>query len=159
MDQKTKIQYVGQFYVYGTEALKPAVKEPKKAKTSLPKHMPLKNVTVRIDTVLILGIAAALVAAVVLISGFIQMQDGLKNYEMMNSYVSSLREENAKLAHDYRSSYDLEEIRTAAESRGMIPAEEAETMTIRLTMPEEKTEETWFGEAKWFLSGLLKRSE
>ena len=59
------------------------------------------------------------------------------------------------LTVEYRSGYDLEEIRSAALSLGMIPAEEAQMRSFTVTMPVQEPEPTFLENLQWFLKGLF----
>lgn len=156
MNQKPKIQYVGQFYVHGSEARQLELQERKKnAKSRLPLERLRKVEVVYLDPVAILGITVALVMLAVMVLGALQLQDDWKDYREMSGYVSRLNNENAKLKEEYRSLYDLEDIRLKAEALGMVPRSELEVRTVYVTMPEPQPEMTWLDEVQWFLSGLL----
>ena len=75
MAQKPEIQYVGQFYVHGSEAKKLARKtEQKKAKTELPQHRVERVRKVHVD---VLAISSILIAAVLLftmVAGTLSLQ-------------------------------------------------------------------------------------
>ena len=73
----------------------------------------------------------------------------------MSDYVSRLNSENAQLSEDYRSGYDLEDIRIKALALGMVPKSELETKSISVTVPEPEPEMTWVEEIQWFLEGLF----
>ena len=54
------------------------------------------------------------------------------------------------------SGFDLEDIRTKAIALGMIPAEEATTVDVTVTIPVEEPEPTWWEDIVWFFEGLLE---
>jgi len=156
MPRKPEIQYIGQFYVHGSEAKKVETKElPKKPKAKLPepKFQPVKNVY--IDPVAICGMAVAVIMVVVLVFGAVQIGDAWDDYEVMAGYASDLRYENIRLTRQYHSSYDLEEIQVAALNLGMIPVEQAQTMTVTVTMPEPEPQTTLWDDIVWFMEGLF----
>ncbi|MBQ3191986.1 MAG: hypothetical protein IJB59_00235 [Oscillospiraceae bacterium] len=155
MVQKPKIQYVGQFYVHGSEARKLELLEKKQAKTRLPMERLQKIEKIYVDPVAILGIVVAIVMLAVMVVGVMQIQEDWAEYEQMSSYVSSLKKTHADKAQEYRDSYDLEDIRTKAHALGLIPKEEAKTMTIVVTMPEPEPTVSRIDEIKWFLEGLF----
>ena len=59
------------------------------------------------------------------------------------------------MSHLYRSSYDLEDIKTKAVSMGLVPKSELQTMSVTVTMPEPEVEPTRMEEIKFFLEGLF----
>ena len=156
MSQKPKIQYVGQFYIHGSEARQLELQEKKKrAKSKLPLERLRKVEVVYLDPVAIFGIVTALVMLTVMILGVLQIRDDWKDYRTMSDYVSRLYSENAQLQADYRSQYDLEDIRVKAQAMGMVPKSELEVRTVYVTIPQPEPEMTWLEEIQWFLSGLL----
>ena len=156
MSQKPKIQYVGQFYIHGSEARQLELQEKKKqAKSKLPLERLRKIEVVYLDPVAIFGIVTALVMLTVMILGVLQIRDDWKEYRVMSNYVSRLNSENAELQADYRSQYDLEDIRIKAQALGMVPKSELEVRTVYVTIPQPEPEMTWLEEIQWFLSGLF----
>ena len=156
MSQKPKIQYVGQFYIHGSEARQLELQEKKKkAKSKLPLERLRKIEVVYLDPVAIFGIVTALVMLTVMILGVLQIRDDWKEYRVMSNYVSRLNSENAELQADYRSQYDLEDIRIKAQALGMVPKSDLDVRTVYVTIPQPEPEMTWLAELQWFLSGLL----
>ena len=98
MNQKPKIQYVGQFYIHGSEARQVELQEKKKhSKTKLPLERLRKAEVVYVDPVAILGITVALVMLVVMVLGALQLQDDWAAYRVMSNYLSKLNSDNAEL--------------------------------------------------------------
>lgn len=155
MSQKPKIQYVGQFYIHGSEARQLELQEKKKAKSKLPLERLRKMEVIYLDPVAIFGIVTALVMLTVMILGVLQIRDDWEEYRVMSNYVSRLNSENAEMWADYRSQYDLEDIRVKAQAMGMVPKSELEVRTVYVTIPQPEPEMTWLEEIQWFLSGLL----
>lgn len=156
MNQKPKIQYVGQFYIHGSEARQLELQEKKKhAKSKLPLERLRKVEVIYLDPVAIFGIVTALVLLAVMTVGVLQIRDDWKDYQTMSNYVSRLNSENAELKADYRSQYDLEDIRVKAEALGMVPKSQLEVRTVYVTIPQPEPERTWLEEIRWFLSGLF----
>ena len=155
MSQKPKIQYVGQFYIHGSEARQLELQEKKKAKSKLPLERLRKMEVIYLDPVAIFGIVTALVMLTVMILGVLQIRDDWQEYRAMSNYGSRLNSENAEMWADYRSQYDLEDIRAKAQAMGMVPKSELEVRTVYVTIPQPEPEMTWLEEIQWFLSGLL----
>ena len=155
MSQKPKIQYVGQFYIHGSEARQLELQEKKKAKSKLPLERLRKMEVIYLDPVAIFGIVTALVMLTVMILGVLQIRDDWQEYRVMSNYVSRLNSENAEMWADYRSQYDLEDIRVKAQAMGMVPKSELEVRTVYVTIPQPEPEMTWLEEIQWFLSGLF----
>ncbi len=156
MSQKPKIQYVGQFYIHGSEARQLELQEKRKqAKSQLPLERLRKMEVIYLDPVAIFGIVTALVMLAVMVVGVLQIRDDWTEYKTMSNYVSRLNMENAELKADYRSQYDLEDIRIKAEALGMVPRSELEVRTVYVTLPTPEPEMTWLEEVQWFLAGLF----
>lgn len=152
MAQKPKIEYVGEYYSYGSEARKL-----KRNPVVLVSDVRTRKRTVYIDPVALAGIVLAGVLLVSLAVGsFLFYRQWQHNAELTTT-VLTLRQENTNLRYRYESGFVEEEIRMKAKSWGMIPAEEAETMFFTVHMPQPKAQRSWFADVWWFLSGLLER--
>ena len=156
MNQKPKIQYVGQFYVHGSEARQLQIQEEKRqAKTRLPLARIQAIEKVYVDPVALTGIVVAVIMLVTMVLGAVQLKQDWDQYEQVSAYVSELKRENARMSHIYRSSYDLEDIKTKALSMGMIPKSEMQTMSVTVTVPVPEAEPTRMEEIRFFLEGLF----
>ena len=156
MNQKPKIQYVGQFYVHGSEARQLQLQEQKRqAKTKLPIARIQKIEKIYVDPVALAGIAVAVVMLVTMVLGAIQLKRDWDQYEQVSSYVSELKRENARKNHAYRLSYDLADIESKALAMGLVPRSELQTMTVNVTVPEKEPELTRMEEIRFFLEGLF----
>ena len=159
MAEKPKIQYVGQFYIHGSEARALAQQEQEKAKRNLPvsRRVPIKKIYV--DPVALCGIVVAVAMLVVMVVGAIQISTAWNQYEAMSSYVNDLKRENNRLTHTYRTGYDLAEIESMALNMGLVPVEEVPVRNITVTVPQP-VEEPGFWQSqwenfRWFLEGLF----
>ena len=156
MTQKPKIQYIGQFYVPGSEARVLAPKEKKrKAKTKLPAAKREQVGAIYIDPIAIVGILAAVALLAVMVLGVLQIRDDWTEYNAMSRYVSQLKSENAELKSTYRDGYDLADIREKALGIGLVPKEESKTMRITVTVPQREPEPTLWDDIVWFFQGLF----
>ena len=156
MNQKPEIQYVGQFYVHGSEARQLQLQEQRRqAKTKLPLARIQRIEKVYVDPVALIGIAVAVIMLVTMVLGAVQIKRDWDQYERVSAYVSELKKENARMSHLYRSSYDLEDIKTKAVSMGLVPKSELQTMSVTVTLPEPEVEPTRMEEIKFFLEGLV----
>ena len=156
MARKPDIQYIGQFYVYGSEARALELQKKKKAGTNLPLERLRQVQKIYVDPVAIIGIAVSVVMLVVMVLGAVQIHNAWEEYEDISAYHGELERENAVLEHGYRTGFDLEDIRTKAIALGMVPPEEAQTMDGWVTLPVEEPEPTWWENILWFLEGLLE---
>ena len=157
MDQKPVIQYVGQFYVYGSEVKVKKKSEPRRP--MLPSVKAARERKVYIDPMAVGGIALAVCILVALVVGGIRLSACMTGYNAAEATLSELKRENARLEHAYRTSLNLESVKTRAEELGMIPQSEAARASIRVTVPEHKGEISAWENFVWFLSGLLAPTE
>lgn len=155
MIHKPEIQYVGQFYVYGSEARQLEQKKQRKPKTKLPLVRVRKVEKISVDPVALGGIVVAVVLLVVMAVGALQLYRDWTDYNQMSTYVSQLKKENAQLTRTYRAGYDLEEVRKRSAALGLVPESEAQTMIIAITAPAEQPEPTFWEEVTGFLKGLF----
>ena len=156
MNQKPKIQYVGQCYVHGSEARQLQLQEQKRqAKTKLPLARIQKIEKIYVDPVALAGIVVAVVMLVTMVLGAVQIKRDWDRYEQVSAYVSELKKENARLNHAYRLSYDLEDIKSKALAMGLVPKSELETVSITVTVPEREPVLTRSDEIRLFLEGLF----
>ena len=156
MNQKPKIQYVGQFYVHGSEARQLQLQEEKRqAKTKLPLVKIQAIEKIYVDPVALAGIAVAVMMLVTMVLGAVQLKRDWDQYERVSSYVSELKRENARKNHAYRLSYDLADIETKALAMGLVPRSDLQTMAVNVTVPEKEPEMTRLDEIRFFLEGLF----
>ena len=159
MAQKTEIQYVNQFYVFGSEAPKPAAKpaKPKHTKAPAAHFAPIQ--TIYIDPVALCGVVAAIVMLCLLVAGAYHLRDTRMEYDQAKNQLVELKRVNAQLSHTYHTSYDIEEIRTQAEAAGMVPKEDAAGFTVFFSIPPEPEKRTAWDDFLWALSWLFSKSE
>ena len=154
---KHNIEYIQKFYSHGSAAkvieFQPAYQE--EPKPRLPKQEKAPATTICIDPIAFCGIMVAVVMLVVMIAGMIQLDVISQDHAVMENYVMQLREENALMTQQYTSGYDLEDVAATARSLGMIPVEEAQTISIRVQVPVREPEPTFVDNIIWFLSGLF----
>lgn len=154
MAQKAEIQYVDRFYVYGSEVPKPAPQRKSAAskKEKEPQSHEEKLQKVYIDPVALCCVVAAAVMLCVLVSGAFRLRSVRAEYDASRAYLSQMKRDHASKEHQYRISYDLEEIRKQAEKMGMINASNAERFTVFLD-PDVPVEEQ--SDIQWFFSTLF----
>lgn len=155
MIQKPEIQYIGQFYIPGSEAPELAGRKNPKAKLPKPHRERVKKICV--DPIALTGCVVAAIMLVLLVAGAFRLQRSWEEYSQMSATLSEIRRENAEVTHKYRTSLDLEHIRTSAEGMGMIPAEEAETAEVWVSLPQPEPEPSFWDEIIWFLTGLFAK--
>ena len=154
MAQKAEIQYVREFYVFGSEAPQPKPKT-EKAKPKRPKVHLERLQTIYIDPLAVCGMVMAVVMLTLLVVGAFHLRDTRAEYDRVKTQLTEIKRKNATLEHTYHTSYDLEEIRQQAEKMGMVDAEEADRFTAIFTVPKEEKKPTAWDDFVWLLSGLF----
>ena len=155
MTQKPKIQYVGQFYVYGSEAKALAEQERKKAKTKLPQAKRAQTPEIRVEPLALLSILVSVVLVVTMALVALDVRAAWQEYNVMSGYVDRLTKENVKLLKEYRNGYNLDEIESYALALGLVPEDQVKTISITLTVPELQEEPGLWEDIVWFFQGLL----
>ena len=156
MVQKPDIQYVTQFYSYGSEAKVLELKTQKKnKKTVLPKAQPQQKIRIMIDPIALAGIAIAIVMVLLMAVSVQNYLDICADYEVMTNRVIELQNTNVQRQQEYVSMYDPADIYEKAIALGMIPMEEAEVVAISPVIPEAEPEAPWWENISWFMRGLF----
>ena len=140
MVRKPDVQYI-RCYTDGSSAR--ALQLFKSApKTKLPKVRRKKAMVIRLDPLAYAGILVSLVMMVVSCFQLRAIQE--KTYQM-DSYVDTLKEQNARLSHNYHTGYDLKDVEKKAKAMGMVPMDEVKRITVSVEEPQEQTVEnnTW----------------
>lgn len=132
MARKTTERYV-RYYTFGSTAAKLDRRE---RKAALPEYKtPEKRKPIAVDPVALVGSAVAVLLAILMLVGFAQVAHTSAQVHKLQTQVMTLELEQEQLRQKYEDGYDLEEVRAAAESMGMIPAEDA--IHVRVQMPAE----------------------
>jgi len=156
MAAKPEIQYVGQFYVYGSEAKKLEPKRQEQRKQAVrPQAQPEQVRVISIDPVALIGLAVAVVMLVCLVVSALQIVDTWKEFDTVATYMTQLKQEHAQLEHTYINGYDIVEVESAALALGMIPATEANTIILSVSIPQPEPEPSAWAEFVWFVEGLF----
>lgn len=141
MAQKPKIQYIGQFYIHGSEARALQLEEErKKAKARRPLARLQQVELIYVDPVAVVSIAVSLIMLATMLTGVLALKQDWAEYEQMAAYVSFLNKQNAKLEKEYREGYDLADIQSKALALGLVPREQLASRTVTVTMPVEEPE-------------------
>lgn len=156
MARKPDIQYVHNFYVHGSEAKVLELKPRKKLiKTVLPKILPDKSIRIPVDPLAMVSCVVAAVLLVMMVVGCFQFAQASSDYRRMSGKVIALQNENVRLHQQFQDSYDIDEIAHMANSLGMVPASEAQTVYIEAQIPVREAEPTVWENIAWFLDGLF----
>jgi cell division protein FtsL len=127
----------------------------RKKQVKLPKMRRQKKTVIALDPVAIGGIVVAAAMLVLLLVGFIRLQNARAEVLQLQNHVSSLNHENSALRDTYASGYDLEEIEKIARAMGLVPVSEVTHVSVPVTIPYEEPEPTAWEAFSAFLTGLF----
>lgn len=154
MARQPEIQYI-RYYTDGSAARKPEVRMPRKKKSVLPKAHRQKKRVIYLDPLAVGGIFVSAVMLVLMLVGSIQLYNVQQYSERMEQYVAELSLENKTLSHTYESGYDLEAVEEVALALGMIPEDQAQTITIHVSAPAAEEESSGWENFFAFLAGIF----
>ncbi len=135
MARKANERYV-RFYTSGSTAAKV---EHHERRAILPEfETAKKRQPISVDPLAMVGSGIAILLAILMVVGLFQVNAVNAQVRELETQVLTLERTEAALLEQYQNGYDLEEIRIAAESMGMIPTEEAQRIAIQV--PSESVE-------------------
>ena len=154
MAYKPEIQYIEQFFIPGSEA--PQLQPKRGGKPSWrPNPQQEKKIKVMIDPVALFGLVVAVTMLVLMAVGVSQYNAASRRNEAVNDYLLQLQDTNITREYQYRTKLDLTKIAEQAKALGMIPASEAQSITVHVEVPQPEPENTWWDDLVWFLEGLF----
>lgn len=147
MARKYTERYV-RYYTFGSAAAK---LEQQQKQAELPKYKaPRKRRPIAFDPFAVAGNAVAILLAVLMVVGLIQVAGTTAQVRELETKVAVLELEQQMLQERYESGYDLEEVRIAAQSMGMVQVQDADH--VRLNIPAENQQ---VQQLSWWDSLLL----
>ena len=147
MARKYTERYV-RYYTFGSAAAK---LEQQQKQAELPKYKaPQKRRPIAFDPFAVAGNAVAILLAVLMVVGLIQVAGTTAQVRELETKVAVLELEQQMLQERYESGYDLEEVRIAAQSMGMVQVQDADH--VRLNIPAENQQDQ---QLSWWDSLLL----
>lgn len=154
MANKPEIQYVEQFFIPGSEA--PQLQPQRGGQPARkPRVQQEKKIRILVDPVAMLGLVVAVTMLVLMAVGVYQYNAASQRNEAVNDYLLQLKDTNITREYQYRTKLDLNKIAEQAKALGMIPASEAQTITVHVEVPQPEPENTWWDDLVWFLEGLF----
>lgn len=134
MARKYIERYV-RYYTFGSTAAK--LEEQKQAQ--LPNYKaPRKRRPLAFDPVAFAGNAVVILLAVLMVVGLFQVAHTTSQVRDLETQVTVLQQEQQMLQERYESGYDLDEVLVAAQSMGMVRAEDA--ARVRVEVPAQSAE-------------------
>ena len=155
MAQKPKIQYIGQFYVHGSEARALALEEERKQARARRLARLQQVELIYVDPVAVVSIVVSFVMLATMLTGALALREDWAAYEEMAAYVSYLNKENAKLEKEYREGYDLADIESKALALGLVPSEQLENRTVTVTMPVKEPQLSRVDQIRQFFEDMF----
>ena len=143
MAKREEIQYV-RYYAYGSTAVKSQPEQRRRNEAEAQPVVKAEPIPVPFSPVAVFGAAVAVVMLVLVLVGFGQLNRQNRELQTMELYICSLKSENYALTKEYQAGYDLDEIRTAAESMGLVPMDQVKHITIHIPEPEVVEELPWY---------------
>lgn len=139
---RQQVQYV-RYYAIGSAARK--VELPAKTEVQpKPKVKKARLPILRLDGLSVVGIVVAAVMLVCMLIGLVRVNQANTELQQMQSYIAQLNAQNELLRDQYEHGYNLNEVRVAAESMGLVPRAQVEHITITLPEPVVEEEPTWW---------------
>ncbi len=145
MAQKPEIQYVSYYNAGSTAKVlvrQPAAPKPK-AKVKA-KRAPSRKIVVHFDPIAVIGTMVAVVMLVCMLVGIVKLTGINNDIVKMESYVSTLQSQKSRLQAAYAQSYDLEKVKTAAASMGLVPKNQVRHIKVTIPEPVVQEEPTWW---------------
>ncbi len=143
MARKPEIEYV-RYYTAGSAAKvlerRPVSPKPKVNR----KHAPVKKIVIPFDSIAVIGTAVAVVMFVCMLVGFYQLTKVNSQIVKTENAISTMKAENTRLQEKYKQSYNLEAVKTAAVSMGLVPRDQVKHITIHLPEPVEEEQPSWW---------------
>ena len=145
-----------QFYTPGSTAVKVAIQE-EQHWLPIPEARPTKKTIIRVDPISVIGFAVAICMLILLAVGVAELNSARREVNALEHYIAQLTAENSELQETYSAGYELRDIEQKALNLGMVPAEEAVTSHIYITVPHAQvTEEaTLWGRVTTYLTSLF----
>ena len=129
MARKNIDRYV-RFYTFGSAAVE--MVDPRRT-ASLPKYRkPEKRKPIPFDPIAFAGNIVAVLLAVLMVVGFVQVASANAQVRQLETELQALQQQEQMLQERYYGSFDLEEVRAAAESMGMVSTEEAVHVQVQV---------------------------
>lgn len=135
-----------QFYVDGSAVRKLEPELPQKQNSRLPKPRKRRRPVVHYDPLAMVSLAVTALMLILMVAGFITLLQTHAEVTRMEEQVIQLRRENDRLQREYEAGYDLEDILQQAQTMGLVPESEVQTMTIQVAPPQPEVVEPTFWE-------------
>lgn len=153
MPKKPEIQYVGQFYIHGSEALAPALAPAKKKRPVQQAPVQEEPVAVHLDLLAVCATVVAVALLVLLAVGVKQYQNAYRQMDTMKNYVITLQNDQIALKQERSVSAAAENLEQKALGLGLVPKSEVQVVKITPVVPEIQREMSFWEELRWYFDG------
>ena len=153
MARQLDVRYI-RLYTDGSTARKMEMPQPRRV-AKKPALRKKKKIVLHVDPVATLGIVVAVVMLLLMGAGVQNLRQAQHDAVVMQTYVQTLRQENAQLQQTYDDGYDLERVEQTALALGMVPVEQVQQMQIRVSVSEPQIQPSGWEQFCTFLAGLF----
>ena len=115
----------------------------------------MKQVRIFVDPVALCSVVVAAIILILMVVSVVQFSNACEEYQAMESYLTTLRDQNVTLAHKYNTNLDLAAIEEQALALGMVPVDQVQTIKVQVTIPVAEPEPTFWDDLVWFFQGLF----
>lgn len=153
---RLKVEYIRAPFINGSSAMQIEIEQQqriqreKREKKLQPKPKHRRIYCFNIEPVSIVGAVMAKVLGTLLLLGFVDFLDAQKEFEAMENTLINVQNQNVLAEQQFREKVDLIQIEEMATGFGMIPASQAQIVTIYIDSSEKVEEkETIWDRWKW----------
>lgn len=155
MAQKHDILYVN-FYTDGSSARKLASAFPAQQPQRKPKAKKRRKLVVYLDPVAVCSLMVAVVLLIMMAVGMTQFQNARAEAQAMEQYLQQLTQENERLSTQYWEGIDLQEVEKTALALGMVPSQQVQNISIRLSETTiQQPQQNFWNHILTFLTNLF----
>lgn len=156
MAKKPEVQYV--YYTDGSAArqLEPAVLPiPRRNPARKRRQQVQEQQVVEIELLPIVCIVLCTLMLATMLFGAQQLRNAYVMEAQLMDCVEELEQINAERLAEYESSIDLEAVEQKAVALGLVPMDQVQHMTIRVSAPEVVEEQTFIEQIVTFFAGIF----
>ena len=154
MASQTEVRYINA-YVSGSAAYMTQPNTVRKKPAVMPRLRAKKELVIAVDPVAVFGIVVAVAMVIMLLTGFMTLNQVNEEARLMEEYVTTLQEQNVQLQDTYDSGYDLDPIHQIALAMGMVSVDQVPHVQMEVTIPQEEKEPSAWENFCTFLTGLF----
>lgn len=157
MALKTDIRYMP-IYTDGSAARKIEPQRKRKKKVELPRpivHREAESKVIYVDPLAVCALLSAVVLLVAMVVGLFQLGQVNDKQAQLQENIALLKTQQTALNKAYKAGYDLEEIEKKALEMGLVSVDSVEHIPIRVEIPQEPAEPTFWENVTAFWQELF----